>query len=99
MEDRTFTDLAFRPDVAPHEVDDVFGDRRAQSGSAESTGYAVVALVERREDHRQLLGGHTDSRVGDGEVENVGFATGLNGSLYASEAAGRSGRSHLDGSG
>src|SRR5439155_26177691 len=54
-------DLALHPDTAPHQVDELGGDRQAEAGAAVAPGHGAVGLDEGGEDRRLLLPWNADS--------------------------------------
>ena len=62
--------LAFDPDPASHELDQLGRDRQAEPRAAEPAGGRAVGLLEWLKDRFQFFGGDADSRVGDGKAED-----------------------------
>ncbi len=73
MEARPRTEPAFHVQASAHELDQSFGDRQPEAGSAVTPGSRGVCLRERFEDRFELVFGNPDSGVGDGEpdVRNI----------------------------
>jgi len=68
-------DLALHPDTAPHQVDELGGDRQAEAGAAVAPGHGAVGLDEGGEDRRLLLPWNADSGIAHREVQD-GFTFG-----------------------
>ena len=58
-------------DLAAEQARDLAADREAEPGAAVAAARRPVRLLERLEDHPQLVGGDPDARVHDREPEHV----------------------------
>ena len=66
---RTTTGFAFDPDLAVHHFHELSRDRQAQPRAAEPSCRRGFGLLERTENLDQLVGGNSDPRVADREMQ------------------------------
>ena len=65
VEPRALARLAAHPDGAPHQFDQLFGDRQPQTGATVLAGGGGILLDEGFENGGAVLGSDTDAGVGD----------------------------------
>jgi hypothetical protein len=68
-ERRTFAWFTAHFDLTVHRINQTLGDRKAQSGAAESSGRRRVGLSERLEQARDGLRRHTNARVANRDFQ------------------------------
>jgi hypothetical protein len=59
------------PDLAPHRLDQGFGDREANAAPAERAAARLLDPIEALEDVRQMLSGDADTRVAHNELDRM----------------------------